>query len=426
MRRICALLACLLVPLAPACDRPTPVAPEGSTLTITANPAKIPIDGTSSITVLARKLDGTPVNGGTEISLSTNLGTIEELVRTDPGGVARATLTGDGRVGTAMVQAFSGAAGEASIEVTIGGLAAFLEVSANPLVIPRDGGVTNLLAQAFDVDGTPLSGAFISFRSEIGTLATGGASQQTGNSGQVTDTLTVTREDMGNLIEPFFLVTASSSGAAGAVIEESIEIDIGGQPATIFFQATPTTILVTGGTVQLLAIVRDGNFDPLPGIDVNFATTAGVLASGGSSVQTNNLGEARDTLTATQSDLLAVPGGSFNVSVFTGGIGGVVLSVTQVIRIQTDVPVASFTAVPVDELPCLEYVFTSTSTGQVPLTCDWTLDGDNRTGCASFNWSFNEGGAPQRSVTLRVSNNLGVDTATSDVDVPYTGGVNCN
>ncbi len=219
MRRICALLAGLLVPLAPGCDRPIPVAPEGSTLTVTANPSKIQILGSSSITILARKMDGTPVNGGTEITLSTNLGTIEALVKTDAGGVAKATLTGDGRIGTAIVQAFSGAAGEATIDVQIGSLAAFIELSAQPSVIPRDGGTTVIRAVAFDNDGAPIVGAFMTFSSEIGSLASGGASIQTDTSGQASDTLTVTRSDMSSLLDSFFLVTVTTSGEGGAPVE---------------------------------------------------------------------------------------------------------------------------------------------------------------------------------------------------------------
>ena len=278
MRRFCALLACLLVPLAPACDRPIPVAPEGSTLTITANPSKIQITGSSSITILARKLDGTPVNGGTEITLSTNLGEIPELVETNSSGVALATLTGDGRVGTATVQAFSGAAGEAMIDVQIGALAEFIELIATPPVVSRDGGSVDLRAQAFD-DGAPLPGAFISFSSQIGSMAESGSIQTDAN-GTATNVLTVTREDMASLVDSFFTVTATTTGD-GAQVEEVIEIEIAGNPAQLIFQASPTTIPQTGGSVDLLVTVVDGNFDSLPDVSVFFLSEIGTLETTG-------------------------------------------------------------------------------------------------------------------------------------------------
>ncbi|MCZ6726623.1 MAG: PKD domain-containing protein [Acidobacteria bacterium] len=419
MRRICALLAGLLVPLAPGCDRPIPVAPEGSTLTVTANPSKIQILGSSSITILARKMDGTPVNGGTEITLSTNLGTIEPLVKTDAGGVAKATLTGDGRIGTAVVQAFSGAAGEATIDVQIGSLAAFIEITAQPSVIPRDGGTTVIRAVAFDNDGAPIVGAFMTFSSEIGLLASGGQSIQTDTSGQASDTLTVTRNDMSSLSDSFFLVTVTTSGEGGAPVEEFIEIDIGGTPAALIFQATPTTILQTGGTVRLQVTVNDGNFDPLPDISVFFGSDIGSLASGGSAVKTNSVGEARDTLTATESDLTAFGGTSFVVEVQAGGVGGVVIVDSATIRIQTGIPRASFIATPVHG-SSREYQFTSTSTGTAPLSCEWRFgDGGTETRGCSEVVAHNYDANGTFTVTLVVTNNLGESTATGSVMVPH-------
>jgi PKD domain len=419
MRRIFALLIGLLVPLSPGCDRPVPVAPEGATLTITANPSKIQIFGQSSITILARKLDGTPVNGGTEITLSTNLGEIAELVTTNSSGVALATLTGDGRVGTATVQAFSGAAGEAMIDVSIGSLAAFMQLSAQPSLIPRDGGTTTLRAQAFDGDGAPLVGAFISFVSEIGVLASGGASQQSDTSGAVSDTLTVTRNDISSLTDAFFIVTATTSGDGGAPIEETLEIDIGGTPASMFFQATPTTIPQTGGSVQLLAGVRDGAGDPLPGILVNFLTDLGTLGSGGSSIETNGMGEARDTLTATESELTSFGGTSFTIRVQAAGIGGNILEQSTTIRIQTGVPRASFISEGVPGSP-MEFQFTSTSTGQAPLTCEWRYgDGNMETQQCTQTVSHTYGANGSFTITLRVTNTLGESTATGSVTVPH-------
>lgn len=412
-------MACLLVPVAPGCDRPTPVAPEGATLTITANPTKIQIFGDSSITLLARKLDGTPVNAGTEITMSTNLGTIAELISTNSSGVAQTTLTGDGRVGTATVQAFSGAAGEATLDVQIGSLATFMEVTAQPSVIPRDGGTATIRAQAFDSDGAPLLGAFITFSSEIGQLASGGASIQTDESGGVSDTLTVTRADISSLTEAFFTVTATTSGEGGAPVEEFVEIDIGGTPASMFFQATPTTIQQTGGEVQLLAGVRDGAGDPLPGILVNFLTDVGRLNSGGSSIETNGSGEARDTLSASESELTAFGGTSFTIRAQAAGIGGNILEQTATIRIQTGVPRASFSSNGVMGSP-MEWQFTSTSTGSPPLTCEWNYgDGNGETvQCTDVrNHTYAANGT--YTVQLTVTNAIGQSSATGSVTVPH-------
>ena len=64
-----------------ACDRVTPVAPVGSTITISINPSRIDAEGESAvITIIVRKEDGTPVNPGTQVNISTTLGTVDPEV----------------------------------------------------------------------------------------------------------------------------------------------------------------------------------------------------------------------------------------------------------------------------------------------------------------------------------------------------------
>lgn len=104
-----------------ACDSGTsPVAPEGTILTISADPLRIRPGETSEIRVVALHPSGVPVRTGTEFRFATTLGTIEpEVARTDPEGVALATLTAGGRTGTAEVTARSGSGDTKSVEVEI-------------------------------------------------------------------------------------------------------------------------------------------------------------------------------------------------------------------------------------------------------------------------------------------------------------------
>src|SRR5215210_2642976 len=118
MKQAVGLLAllCLLTPSL-GCDKATPVAPTGSILSLSANPTKIGLNGTSTITVVGRKPDGNPLNPGTEIRLSTDLGTISpSVVQVDSGGRATATLRGDGRPGPAKITA---ATADATVDTTI-------------------------------------------------------------------------------------------------------------------------------------------------------------------------------------------------------------------------------------------------------------------------------------------------------------------
>jgi len=99
------LLACA------ACDSGThPIAPVGTSMSVTANPASVALDGASQIRIELRgTTTGIPVRSGTEVRLATNLGQVEELVRTDRDGIAQATFQATGEAGMATVTVSSGA-----------------------------------------------------------------------------------------------------------------------------------------------------------------------------------------------------------------------------------------------------------------------------------------------------------------------------
>ena len=61
---------------------------------------------------------GTPVHNGTVVNFTTTLGSIEPAEATTTSGRATVRLVADGRSGTAVVTAYSGAAIE-TLEVTI-------------------------------------------------------------------------------------------------------------------------------------------------------------------------------------------------------------------------------------------------------------------------------------------------------------------
>lgn len=402
-----------------ACDRPTPVAPEGSTLTITANPSRIAVNGESALLILGRRMDGKPVNQGTEVTLSTTLGTVDPgTVNTDASGIAHAMLRGNGvEVGTATVTAFSGAAGEAMVEVKVGSLGTSIIVTPTPSQLPKSGGTVDLLAVVFDDIGTPLANAAVTFGSQVGNLDSGGASVITNARGEARDVLRVSANDLTAVNEGFFEVSAATTTEGGTQIEDVSEVDVGGSPASLFFQATPTSVSeLEGGEVSLLAGVRDGAGEPLEGANVNFLTEVGSLDSGGAVLQTDAGGTARDTLRVSPADIAGFPGTSFTVRAQVAGFGGEVLEQSESIRIQTGFPQASFTV----EVSGLTASFTNTSTGEQPLSCLWTFAGDasisTSNQCSPPDVTYQTNG--QKTVTLKVSNSLGESEVTSTFSIP--------
>lgn len=233
---LCALAAAcvFLVLAAPGCDEASPVAPPGTTLSVTATPSQIGANGTSAIRVTALKSNGTPVNPGTEVRLATTLGTIDEIVETDSSGVAEGTLRGNGRVGMATVTARTGSAEPATVEVEIGEFANNITLQATPSQV-GPGGTVSLLALVRDDEGRPLQGAGVNFQTELGTLDSRGAIRNTNANGQVTDTLRVSSADIDATPSPSFMVTATVGNEGGTASDSQTIRIVRDVPVIRFF-----------------------------------------------------------------------------------------------------------------------------------------------------------------------------------------------
>jgi hypothetical protein len=230
MRKALQLL--LLLPLTVlACDKVSPVAPEGSILTISASPNRITSNGTSAITVTARKSSGFPVNPGSTVFFSTTRGTLPESGLTNDEGIVRATLNGNGEVGMATVKANAGAAEEATIEVQIGIFAASVTLQASPTTIQEDGGRIDLLAVVRDDTGQPLPGATVNFITALGTLDSAGGLVATNSGGEAADIVRVRARDVAATTAGSFEVGVEVPGEGGTLITRTRTITIARAPA---------------------------------------------------------------------------------------------------------------------------------------------------------------------------------------------------
>jgi PKD repeat protein len=200
------LVVCLLA-FGLACDSASPVAPAGTLLSISASPSEITANGTSTIRVTALRANGTPVNPGTVVRFDTTLGSIDEQAEVDDQGVARATLRGQGDIGTATVTARAGSAETATVDVMIGDVASSVNLQATPSQVSDSGGNISLLAVVRDSDGEPLDDATVNFGTEVGRLASGGSLLRTNAQGEARDTLFVDASDLAALNANSFNVT---------------------------------------------------------------------------------------------------------------------------------------------------------------------------------------------------------------------------
>ncbi len=192
-RTAAALAAGLLAAALAGCDDP-PVAPTSATLRLAANPATIGVQGTSTITATLTRMGGRPVDQGTEVLLTTSLGTLPPVIRTDNRGLATATFLAAGQEGTATVNASSGGS-TAMTTVTIA--AATLAVSANPTRVRTNR--TSTVTVIATISGQPVAaGTEILMTTSLGAISEvvttdgRGVAEATFQSLQTTGTATVT------------------------------------------------------------------------------------------------------------------------------------------------------------------------------------------------------------------------------------------
>jgi hypothetical protein len=228
----------LLTSLLPSlgCDKASPVAPNGTILSVSASPARISLTGQSTITVIGRKPDGNPLNDGTEIRLTASLGSIEPFVTVDRNGAATATFRADGRLGTARITAATGGSTgsggtgtggtgtgtggsssgtlTASIDVQVGEVAGSILLQPTPTTLTSEGGTVSLLAIVLDASGQPLQNQGVNFTTELGTLRSRGATVTTNRRGEAVDMLTLSPADLANNAASV-MVRARTTGGGG-------------------------------------------------------------------------------------------------------------------------------------------------------------------------------------------------------------------
>ncbi|MEO8274653.1 MAG: PKD domain-containing protein [Thermoanaerobaculia bacterium] len=244
LRRFSLLLVATLAGL--SCSEGTPVAPAGTILRVSASPTRIGKSGLSNITLSAYRSTGNPVNPGTEIRLSSTIGTIDPVVFTAEDGQATAVLHGDGRVGTATVSAFSGGVEPVTTDIAVGQLAASMSFQVTPSSVPETGGTLDLLALIRDDQSQPLADAQVNFRSEVGTLDSGGRFLLTDANGEARDRLRVTAADLQLVGTDTFTVTAEVGGASGTIISRTFEVGIQRPPRAAFtFQRSGLVVTFT-------------------------------------------------------------------------------------------------------------------------------------------------------------------------------------
>jgi len=273
-----ALLPCLILM---QCDLVDPVAPDGATMTLYANPTTISIiGGVSEITAIITESDGYPVSDGTVIQMVSDLGRLEYNRMTTSNGTVHNQLHSEGVGGTATITAFSGVLEGVDAIVEIGISPGTVAVSADPPFLPAGGGESEIKAVVFDEDFIPMPNVSVSMSTTAGVLRSGGAPLVTDANGEVYDLLTTTET-----AEITASVSDSVTGSTTVAVEDRYA-------HTLYLTANPASISTctdNGDRVEIIAYCLDASGFPAEGSFVIFSLegegwisdTAGVANSNG-------------------------------------------------------------------------------------------------------------------------------------------------
>src|SRR5215204_2754406 len=165
-----ALALCASV-LASSCDKVPLLAPPSSTITLSTSSTVVQANGATEVRATVLEPSGTPVQNGTTVSFTTNLGTLLPADARTTNGVATAQFLGNGQSGKASSKAISGGATSEALELSVGGAAAArVVVTASPNQT-APGSPSLITATVADANGNALSGVPVSFSTDFGTLS---------------------------------------------------------------------------------------------------------------------------------------------------------------------------------------------------------------------------------------------------------------
>ena len=170
--------------------------------------------------------------------------------------------------------------------------------------------------------GTPVhNGTLVTFTTTLGTIDPREARTE---NGQVTARLTAGGESG----------TATIGAFSGGARADELEILIGGAAAAqVVLAASPSTVSAQGGSATLVALVTDEAGNGLPGVPVQFSTSAGTLSR--STVTTSGDGTARTRLTTTREATVTASAGGNQSDPVTVGVAA---APTVLVAADTDTP----------------------------------------------------------------------------------------
>jgi hypothetical protein len=172
---------------------------------------------------------------------------------------------------------------------------ALLEISANPMAIPVVDAASTITVVGQEIDNNGrvvfLDGAVILFTTNVGVVDERAVMQN--------GVATVSLRSDGRA--GLATVTATADQGGRAALNPPVLIG-NATGLNIVLSANPATVLSPDLSSEILATAFDNDNNALRDVPIVFSTSAGALASQGSVIRTNKLGQALDRLTLRPED----------------------------------------------------------------------------------------------------------------------------
>jgi hypothetical protein len=337
-------------------------APTGATITLSSSTLTLPLNGTATITATVTETGGSAVQNGTTVTFATTLGSFSSTEATTNGGKAIVTFNAGTQSGTAVITAFSGAAGSSgtsttgsSISIVIGAAAvSSVQVTASPASVSQLGTIpSTITATVVDANSNGVPGATVLFSSDQGSLST--VTATTNANGQATTQLTTSQAAT---------VTATVGAKSG-----SVKVSVYASPTiTITPPISPTALVAATFTLTVT-----------PGTGAAAITDVTIDFGDGAAGSTVDLGAVSGTLNV--SHAYANPGQYTFTATVKDGSGQTVSAST---------PVTVYAAVP---FTLTVAAAPSTAVAGVTLVVFTATPNAGAPSVASYLWNFGDGSA---------------------------------
>ncbi len=240
------------------CDKAQLLAPTQSTITVTAATTLLSSSGETDISAVVVEQAGTPVQNGTTVRFTTNLGRIDPVEVQTRNGLAATRFFANNSSGVARITAASGAASGGTgntnvVEITVGAAAInTVTLRANPGSVGPTGGVVELIATVVGENGQPLPGVLVTFNADQGTLSS--STGTTGAGGEARANLTTNQQTVASAtsgtktssnvtitLRAGPIVSLSCVPAAGTGNCAAVQASASNNTATVLFTITRPT-----------------------------------------------------------------------------------------------------------------------------------------------------------------------------------------